>query len=79
MEEEMERIYEDTKAWIYFKGENESETIGVYCRCPKCARYVKRGVLLMNKMGEIKLEGFICKQHGEIQPYYDRDCMIAKD
>lgn len=69
---ELEQIYKDTKLWIYFEGESENETIGVYCRCPRCGGYVKRGRLLMNRAGEIKLEGFICKRHGEIQPYYDR-------
>ena len=74
---EMEQVYEDKKAWIYFSGEDENETIGVYCRCPECARYVKHGKLLMNRMGEVKLQGFFCKVHGEIEPYYDRDCAMA--
>ncbi len=70
----LEQIYNDTKAWMYFKGESENETIGVYCRCPECSCYVRRGELLMNRNGDVKLQGFICKRHGEIQPYFDRDC-----
>jgi hypothetical protein len=71
--ESMEKIYNDKTTWMFFEGE-ENETIGVYCRCPECGRYIKRGKLLMNMDGEIKLQGFICKVHGEIQPYYDRNC-----
>ena len=70
----MEIIYEDEKAWMYFKGENKDETIGVYCRCPECGKHVKQGQLFMNRLGEVKLKGFICSVHGEIQPYYDKNC-----
>ena len=73
-DDNMEAVYEDTTAWTYFKGEDESETIGVYGRCPECSRYVTKGTLKMNMAGEIKLEGWKCNKHGEIQPYYDRDC-----
>lgn len=70
---DLEKIYLDKTAWIYFTGES-GETIGVYCKCPECGRYVKHGKLLINRFGNIKLQGFICKIHGEIQPYFDRDC-----
>jgi hypothetical protein len=70
---DLEQVYQDKKAWMFFEGETD-ETIGVYCRCPECSKYVKRGSLLMNGLGEVKFKGFLCKVHGEIQPYYDRDC-----
>lgn len=70
---DLEQVYQDNTAWMFFEGE-EHETIGVYCRCPECSKYVKRGSLLMNGLGEVKFKGFTCKVHGEIQPYYDRDC-----
>ena len=76
---EIGQIYEDVKAWMFFDGEDESETIGVYCRCTECGRYIKRGKLLMNRMGDVKLQGFICKVHGEIEPYYDRDCGMEEE
>jgi len=69
---ELEQIYEDKKCWIYFEGETEDETICVYCRCPKCGRYLKYGELLMNMIGEIELTKFVCKKHGEIEPYCER-------
>lgn len=69
----LETIYADKTAWVFFEGEYE-ETIGVYCRCPKCARYITRGKLLMDGFGEITLEGWKCKQHGKVEPYFDRDC-----
>ena len=70
--EDLEKIYEDKKNWIFFKGETKHELIWVYCKCPECSKYVKQGIILINRRGEIKFQGFVCKQHGEIQPYYDR-------
>ena len=69
---ELETVYADRTSWIYFKGEDESETVGVYCRC-YCGRYLKMGRLFMNKAGEIKLKGFTCKVCGEVEPYFDRN------
>jgi len=69
---DLEQVYEDKKAWMFFDGETECETIGVYCRCPECGRYVKRGSMFMNNMlGRVKFEGFVCKIHGEIEPYFE--------
>lgn len=65
-------IYEDEKRWSFFEGEG-SGTIGVYRRCPECGRFLKEGELLMNMAGEVKLKNWICKKHGEVKPYYDRD------
>jgi len=65
-------ILEDTRAWMFFDDEGEGN-IQVYCRCPKCGRYIKRGKCFGNRMGEIKLKGFICKIHGEIEPFWMRD------
>lgn len=70
---ELETIYKDKKRWIFFEGE-ENESIGVYCRCPDCGQFLKKGQLLMNMNGDVKLKNFICNVHGEIEPYFDRDC-----
>ena len=69
---ELENICEDEKRWCNFEGESKEETISVYCRCPKCGRFLKRGKLLMNCEGGVKLEGWNCKKHGDIQPYWER-------
>ena len=45
--EDLETIFEDTKLWNHFQGE-EGETVSVYRRCVECAKYVTKGVLLMN-------------------------------
>ena len=66
---DLEDIWEDEKRWIHFEGESKNETLSVYCRCTECGRFIKKGILLMNRAGEIKLEGWICKKHKEIQPY----------
>lgn len=74
-DESLEKVYEDEKAWVYFEGEEGSEnSIGVYRRCQECARYISKGDLLMNLNGDVKFENWICKVHGEQQPYFDRGC-----
>ena len=70
---EFESVYEDERAWVYFVGDDH-DVIGVYRRCVECGRYLKKGELAMNLAGDIKLTGWICKKHGEVQPYDDRDC-----
>ena len=72
--DDLEKIYQDEKAWMFFEGETERETIGVYRRCPKCGKYVSKGEMYMNDVGDVKFKRFHCKKCGEIQPYYDRDC-----
>lgn len=69
---ELETIYADAKSWVYFNGCEESETIGVYRRC-ECGRFLKKGQLFLNGLGEIKLKGWACVKHGEVEPYFDRD------
>ena len=68
---DLEDIYNDTKAWMYFVGEDEGSGISVYCRCPECGRYLKRGKLYTNKLGTLRFKGFKCKIHGDVEPYYD--------
>ena len=65
-------IIEDTTAWNYFEGESEYESIAVYRRCPECGKYLTKGDLLMNREGDIKLEKWRCKNHGEVKPYFER-------
>ena len=73
MDDNLEKVYADKKAWSDYGGETEDETIGVYGRC-FCGRYLKKGELLMNRMGNVKLKNWICNKCGEIEPYWDRDC-----
>lgn len=73
-DDSLERAYADKKAWTHFEGQDESETVGVYRRCPHCSRYLKKGNLFMNMLGEIRLTGWTCAVHGDVLPYYDRDC-----
>ena len=67
-----DKIYEDEARWTCFKGETPDETIGVYRRCPECGRFITEGKLFINFAGYIRLEGWKCKQHGEIEPFYYR-------
>jgi len=70
---ELEQICADVRAWVHYEGESESETIGVYARCPECGRYLKHGKLLINNfMDKMKLTGWTCKKHGEVEPFFDR-------
>ena len=69
---ELEQIFNDEMAWVCYEGHEENETVGVYRRCPECGRYLKEGELLANLDGEIEVRGWICKKHGEVEPYFDR-------
>lgn len=37
-------------------------------RCPECGRFIKIGKVLSNADGEVKLEDWICKHCGPIEP-----------
>lgn len=67
-----EKAYNDVNRWYYFDNPDEGGIIGIYARC-HCGRFLKKGLLLMNLGGEITLRGWICKEHGDIEPYFDRD------
>ena len=69
MDDDLEKIYNDTKRWIYY---NTSEgEVNVYLRC-YCGRFLKKGELFENRLGELKFRGFFCKKCGEITPYFER-------
>ena len=40
-------------------------------RCPECGRFLNKGEVFVNGLEETKLEGWICKKHGEVQPFYE--------
>lgn len=69
---EIEQICEDTKAWTRYHFGNDGD-VCVYRRCPECGRYLKAGEILVNLNGDAKAQGFICKKHGEVEPFYLRD------
>lgn len=69
---DLEKVYADERAWVTYEGHEPEETIGVYRRCPECGRYLKKGELLTNMDGEIKVRGWICRIHGEVEPFYAR-------
>lgn len=64
-------IYEDEARWIRF--ESDEGDICVYCRCPECGRFIKHGKCYENLVGQVTFEGFICKKHGELRPFWIRD------
>lgn len=69
---ELETICEDTKAWTRYSGGDDSD-ICVYRRCPECGKYLKTGEVLTNLADEAKVQGWTCKKHGEVEPFYLRD------
>lgn len=69
---ELETICDDVKAWTRYSGGDEGD-ICVYRRCPECGKYLKAGEVLTNMAGEAKVQGWTCKKHGEIEPFYLRD------
>lgn len=68
---DLEKICEDKTTWVCFNGGDQAETIGVYARC-HCGRFLKHGKVSINTFCDtIKLEGWICSVHGEVEPYFD--------
>lgn len=53
---------------FFVEDELEGGEIIVTRRCPKCQRFIKPGKVLINGLGDVRLSGWICKQHGEIKP-----------
>jgi hypothetical protein len=50
----------------------EGGEIIVYRHCPDCGKFIKTGKLFTNILGNVKLEGWICKKDGEVNPFYER-------
>jgi hypothetical protein len=46
-------------------------SISIYRKCPICGKLIKAGKVFTNINGNVKLEGWICKTHGEVEPYYE--------
>lgn len=67
-----DKIFQDEKAWTRYDCGDEGD-VCVYRRCPECGKYVKEGKLLMNMAGEVRLQEWKCKTHGEITPFFLRD------
>ncbi len=67
-----ETICNDERAWVRFDGGDEGD-ICVYARCPNCGRYLKHGKCFANLAEHYRLSGWICKVHGEIEPFATRD------
>jgi uncharacterized OB-fold protein len=61
--------FENEPGFIY-SFEEFGELI-VYTRCPECGRYIKKGECFANMLGEIRLTGWMCKKHGEVQPGWE--------
>ena len=57
----------DTRSDISLFELGDSELF-VIRRCPECQRFVTCGQVLINGLGDIKLEGWICSRHEEVQP-----------
>jgi len=64
---ESEKIFEDEKAWTRYECGGEGD-ICVYRRCPECGKYLKEGKVFTNSV-----KGWICKTHGEVEPFWLRD------
>lgn len=67
-----EKIFQDEKRWLLYP-DSEDGDICVYCRCPECGKFIKKGELFTNKGGEAQFKNWICKKHGEVTPFYVRD------
>jgi hypothetical protein len=59
------QLTEKERSISFAGGENWGDII-VIPKCPICAKYIKTGKVKGN--GRLHFEGWICKQHGEIEP-----------
>jgi hypothetical protein len=57
-----ESIYNDN-IWVSFK--SDEGTLKVYPRCT-CGKYLKHGKVTAG----LKFTGWICKKHGEVNPFH---------
>ena len=63
-------MYADKSAWVYYETAPQTESrIAVYRRC-HCGRFLKKGEVWTNGLGRVKLVGWICKKHDEVQPQW---------
>ena len=46
-------------------------TIAIYRVCPVCSRFITEGQIFTNLAGDVKLEGWVCKTHGDVKPDYE--------
>ena len=53
---------------MYTYNSNDGATIYVFGTCPECGKYLKRGIVLQNADGKVKVEKWMCKRHNEVQP-----------
>lgn len=56
----------------YFPDNKEGD-IWVFPKCPNCGRFIVTGEVYTNEMGNVKLENWVCRKCGEIQPEYIRE------
>lgn len=50
----------------------EGGSIIVFPYCPKCGKFIKRGQVFTNGIGETTFENWVCKKHGEVSPNWTR-------
>ena len=71
-----ERWDEDPDKWekqpwvCYDLALEEDAVMWVVRRCPHCGRYVSNGKVLTNMEGSINFDGWKCKAHGDVSPFF---------
>jgi hypothetical protein len=61
-----QKIFQDDTAWLRYDCGDEGD-ICVYRRC-HCGKYLATGKVFTNNV-----KGWICKTHGEVEPFWVRD------
>ena len=62
----------EAQPWISFTLREGSDVIHIVRRCPHCGRYITEGNLYSNWEGAVKLTEWMCKVHGEVDPFWIR-------
>ena len=59
------------KATSFYDCGDDLGVLAVYRVCPNCSRFLKKGAVLTNRIGNIRLEGWTCSRCGEVEPSYE--------
>lgn len=81
LEIKLEMIIKSVESWnalwdhfgVSFNGPNSGAVVHVLRKCNQCGRILKTGGVKEDLMHNFSFNGFLCRKHGEVEPFYIRD------
>ena len=64
------------EAWdklIHWYPDDEHGGIFVYRVCPNCGKFITKGEVYVNQVGDVRLDFWHCKTCGIVQPHWERE------